>query len=175
MRGCNRITRHSNLSFSLSSPRGRFFLRYLVFSAITIGVLSVPPVILWISPWEWLWPQIFFLISVNLATLVYLTVTPWSVPYLLFSVSIGYFKTHAMLSGLVGSSQSKKWKVTKKGGSNEGSKFVLHPPYLLEIILFLYYTFLCVMCFLQANYLLGAYCGGMSLLFLSLAFGDNWL
>ena len=153
-----------------------FFLRYLVFAAITLGVLSVPPIILWISPWEWIWPEIYFLVSVNFATLVYLTVTPWSLPYLLFSVAIGYFKSHAMLSGLVGSSQSKKWKVTKKGGSTEGDgKLVLHPPYLLEMILCLYYVFLCIMAFLLTNWLLGAYCGGMSIIFIALAFGDNWL
>jgi hypothetical protein len=42
---------------------------------------------------------------------VYLYITPFSIPYLLFSVGIGYFKMWAMLSGLLGSEKSKSWKV----------------------------------------------------------------
>lgn len=38
-------------------------------------------------------------------------ITPFSIAYLVFSVAVGYYKTFAMLSGLVGSKQSKKWKV----------------------------------------------------------------
>ncbi len=43
-------------------------------------------------------------------------VTPWSLPYLLFSVVIGYFKAFAMLSGLIGSEKSKTWKVGRMAG-----------------------------------------------------------
>lgn len=42
-------------------------------------------------------------------------ITPWSLPYLLFSVAIGYFKTFAMISGLIGAEKSKKWKVRGQG------------------------------------------------------------
>ena len=36
----------------------------------------------------------------------------------LFSVAIGYFKTFAMLSGLIGSEKSKTWKVYKAFSSS---------------------------------------------------------
>eukprot|EP00955_Chlamydomonas_euryale_P081164 363538-Chlamydomonas_euryale.AAC.5 len=36
----------------------RFFLRYVLFAAITLGVLSVPPVVLWLDLWYWEWPQV---------------------------------------------------------------------------------------------------------------------
>ena len=30
----------------------RFFLRYVLFAAITLGVVSVPPIILWVDEWR---------------------------------------------------------------------------------------------------------------------------
>lgn len=45
---------------------------YILFAAVTLGVLAVPPVAMWLDPWKWEWPQIFFCITVNFAFLVYL-------------------------------------------------------------------------------------------------------
>jgi hypothetical protein len=47
-------------------------MRYVVFALITLGVLSVPPVVLWVDPWVWEWPQIYFLVAINFAMAVYL-------------------------------------------------------------------------------------------------------
>jgi hypothetical protein len=43
----------------------------LQLAVITIGVLAVPPVIM-TTGWSWQWPEIFFVVSVNSALLVYL-------------------------------------------------------------------------------------------------------
>ncbi|KAG1678377.1 hypothetical protein FOA52_015143 [Chlamydomonas sp. UWO 241] len=149
-----------------------FFSRYILFAAITFGVLSVPPVILWVDPWVWHWPQIYFMVSINFALCVYLYVTPWSIPYLLFSITIGYFKGHAMLSGLVGAERSKKWKVTKKGAGGGGGWRDLHRPYMLEMSLCIYYAGMAAASFVYLNWMLGGYCVIMATLFLILSFGD---
>ncbi len=49
-----------------------FFLRYILFAAITVGVLAVPPVALWVEQWAWEWPQIYFIVAINFALAVYL-------------------------------------------------------------------------------------------------------
>ncbi len=49
-----------------------FFLRYILFAAITVGVLAVPPVALWVETWEWSWAQIYFIVAINFALAVYL-------------------------------------------------------------------------------------------------------
>ncbi|GAX75300.1 hypothetical protein CEUSTIGMA_g2745.t1 [Chlamydomonas eustigma] len=154
-----------------------FFMRYVVFALITLGVLSVPPVVLWVDPWDWRWPQIYFLVAINFALAVYLYITPFSMPYLLFSVSIGYFKTFAMLSGLIGSEKSKTWKVTQKhGGSGSGFSWRrIHKPYTLELLLSVYYGGMSAACYLVQNWMLGGYCTVMALLFLALSFGDCFL
>jgi hypothetical protein len=131
----------------------------VLFAAITVAVLVVPPMAMFVDRWEWVWPEYFFLVSVNFALAVgsrlasaarpgrrsqlaswhaaapcpgsgtrcgrprchlpgappylqvYLYITPFSIPFLVFSVGIGYFKLWAMLSGLLGSERSKSWKV----------------------------------------------------------------
>ncbi len=50
----------------------RFFARYVMFAAITIGVLSVPPVVLWVDPWSWEAPEIFFMVAINFALAVFM-------------------------------------------------------------------------------------------------------
>lgn len=81
-------------------------------------------------------------------------ITPFSIPYLLFSVAIGYFKAWAMLGGLFGSKKSKSWKVTAKKGGVPGDEAATAPtcwqrtrevltslgrPYALESGLAVYY------------------------------------
>ena len=46
--------------------------RYLLFALVTLSVLSVPPVVMWLDPWHWAWPEIYFIVSVNFAFIVYL-------------------------------------------------------------------------------------------------------
>eukprot|EP00798_Chlamydomonas_sp_ICE-L_P016090 gene16090-22232_t len=168
-----------DISFSKRLNCYWFFTRYILFATVTIAVLSVPPVILWVDPWEWAWPQIFFFSSVNFAFIVYLFVTPWSIFYLVFSIAIGYFKTWAMLSGLVGSEKSKKWKVTKKLGAGEENGFSFanfQKPYLLELVLGAYYLGMGLAASIAyQNWMISAYCLIMGVIFAALSFGDNFL
>lgn len=41
-------------------------------AAITVGVLAVPPVVMWVDKFEWKWPEIYFVVSINFALAVYL-------------------------------------------------------------------------------------------------------
>ncbi|KAL6759438.1 nucleotide-diphospho-sugar transferase [Haematococcus lacustris] len=129
-----------------------FFARYVLFALITLAVLSVPPVALWLDPWEWQWPQIFLCVTVNFALAVYLYITPWSIAFLLFSVATGYFKAWAMLGGLIGSKKSKSWKVRAAHSLAFGGVGLSGP-----------------------SWLMGAYCSLMAVIFLALSFGDSFL
>ncbi|MEW5308121.1 MAG: hypothetical protein WDW38_000102 [Sanguina aurantia] len=151
-----------------------FFCRYVLFAVITICVLAVPPVAIWVDKWEWEWPEIFFIISINFAMAVYLVMTPFSIAYLLFSVSVGYFKTYAMLSGLIGSKKSKTWKVTQKyNGSTAGGWWTrFRKPYAIEFTLFAYYGGLAGACAFSKDWMMMGYCAVMALVFLLLSFGD---
>ncbi len=65
--------------------------------------------------------------------------------------------------------------MTKKNGA--GSKGFswqdMHKPYTLELILSAYYSGCTILvCFLMQNWLFGAYCGAMAVLFIGLSFGD---
>ena len=106
-----RIIFSKNVSFGRKMSAYWFFFRYILFAVISLVVLAIPPIILWVEHWHWGWETYYFIVSVNLALAVYLYVTPLSVLYLLFSVAIGYFKTWAMVAGLLGSKKSKSWKV----------------------------------------------------------------
>ncbi len=46
--------------------------RYLLFAGLVAVVLLVPPIVLWIEPWQWQWPEIFFMVSVNMGLVLYL-------------------------------------------------------------------------------------------------------
>jgi hypothetical protein len=39
-----------------------FFCRYFVFALVTLVALLAPPIILWLDPWVWGFPTIFFLV-----------------------------------------------------------------------------------------------------------------
>lgn len=63
-----------------------FFCRYFVFAIVTIVALLASPIILWLDPWVWGFPTIYFLVSANVAVVVYLYFTIFSYIFLLFSV-----------------------------------------------------------------------------------------
>jgi hypothetical protein len=61
-----------------------FFCRYFVFALVTLVALLASPIILWLDPWVWGFPTIFFLVSANVAVVVYLYFTILSYIFLLF-------------------------------------------------------------------------------------------
>jgi hypothetical protein len=63
-----------------------FFCRYFVFAIVTIVALLASPIILWLDAWVWGFPTIYFLVSANVAVVVYLYFTIFSYIFLLFSV-----------------------------------------------------------------------------------------
>lgn len=63
-----------------------FFCRYFVFALVTLVALAAPIIILWLDPWVWNWATIYFLVSANVAFIVYLYFTIFSYIFLLFSV-----------------------------------------------------------------------------------------
>jgi hypothetical protein len=63
-----------------------FFCRYFVFAIVTIVALLASPIVLWLDPWIWGFPTIYFLVSANVAVVVYLYFTIFSYIFLLFSV-----------------------------------------------------------------------------------------
>lgn len=63
-----------------------FFCRYFVFAIVTMVALLASPIVLWLDPWVWGWSTIYFLVSANLAVVVYLYFTIFSYIFLLFSV-----------------------------------------------------------------------------------------
>ncbi len=67
-----------------------FFCRYFVFALVTVVALLASPIILWLDPWEWTFPTIYFLVSANVAVVVYLYFTLFSYIFLLFSVVSGH-------------------------------------------------------------------------------------
>ena len=61
-----------------------FFCRYFLFAMVTMVALLASPIILWLDPWRWGFPTIFFLVSANVAVVVYLWFTLLSYFFLLF-------------------------------------------------------------------------------------------
>jgi hypothetical protein len=61
-----------------------FFCRYFLFALVTLVALLASPIILWLDPWVWGFPTIFFLVSANVAVVVYLYFTIFSYVFLLF-------------------------------------------------------------------------------------------
>jgi hypothetical protein len=88
-----------------------FFARYSLFAIVTFAALLAPPIVLWLDPWVWSWYTIWFVVSANIAAVVYLYFTWFSYIYMLFAVVLGYFKAWAMFSGIAGLKKSKSWKV----------------------------------------------------------------
>jgi beta-mannan synthase len=64
------IWRAQNISFWHKANAYWFFARYVLFAAITLAVLLVPPMAMFVDRWEWLWPEYYFLVSVNFALAV---------------------------------------------------------------------------------------------------------
>lgn len=63
-----------------------FFCRYFVFAIVTLVALLASPIVLWLDPWVWGFPTIYFLVSANMAVVVYFYFTIFSYVFLLFSV-----------------------------------------------------------------------------------------
>ena len=61
-----------------------FFCRYFLFAFVTLVALLASPIIMWLDPWVWGFPTIFFLVSANVAVVVYLYFTILSYIFLLF-------------------------------------------------------------------------------------------
>ncbi|GLC55207.1 hypothetical protein PLESTB_000959700 [Pleodorina starrii] len=171
------IVRARNIGLGRRLNAFWFFMRYILFAAITVGVLAVPPVALWVEGWDWSWPQIYFIVAINFALAVYLYVTPFSIAYLFFSVAIGYFKLWAMISGLLGLEKSKTWKVTQKFGAKSGGGLLhrIHRPYALEALLALYYAGMAAAAGISSSWIMLGYCALMFLVFLVISFGDAFM
>ncbi|PNH03644.1 putative xyloglucan glycosyltransferase 6 [Tetrabaena socialis] len=174
------IIHAKNISFARRANAFWFFLRYMLFAAITVGVLAVPPVALWVEVWAWDWPHIYFIVAINFALAVFLYVTPFSIAYLFFSVAVGYMKLWAMISGLIGLEKSKTWKVTQKYGAKQASvgllqRMTAHKPYALEACLALYYGGLAAAAGVYASWIMLGYCALMCLVFLFISFGDAYM
>lgn len=154
-----------------------FFCRYFVFAIVTIVALLASPIILWLDPWVWGFPTIYFLVSANVAVVVYLYFTIFSYVFLLFSVVLGYFKMWAMISGILGLKKSKSWKVTLKFAANDSGSWLrsYHKPYTLELALFAYYGLMLGFSIWYENWGLVAYNGIMAFSFLIVSFGDYFL
>jgi beta-mannan synthase len=156
-----------------------FFCRYFVFALVTLVALLASPIVMWLDPWVWGFPTIFFLVSANVAVVVYLYFTLLSYIFLLFSVVLGYFKLWAMISGILGLKKSKSWKVTLKfaaDGTNGGSWLrQYHKPYALELGLFAYYAVMLGFSIWYCIWGLVAYNSIMALSFLVVSFGDYFL
>ena len=173
--------------FVLSSPRDIgflsklncywFFCRYFVFALVTMVALLASPIVLWLDPWVWGFPTIYFLVSANVAVVVYLYFTIFSYIFLLFSVVLGYFKMWAMTSGILGLKKSKSWKVTLKFAANDNNSWLrsYHKPYTLELVLFAYYAAMLGCSIWYENWGLTAYNAVMSFAFLIVSFGDYFL
>jgi len=166
------IYKSKNVTFTRKISCYWFFFRYTIFSIISFLVLLIPPYMFFVARWNWSWEQILFTVTINFALAVYLYVTPFSILFLLFSVAVQYFKTWAMMAGLIGSKKSKSWKVTKKFGAGTKRKFQFHKPYLLELILFLYYGICAAWSAYNTLWIMLIYCGIMAVSFLVVAFGD---
>ncbi|KAI8476756.1 MAG: nucleotide-diphospho-sugar transferase [Monoraphidium minutum] len=154
-----------------------FFCRYFVFALVTLVALLASPIVLWLDPWVWGFPTIFFLVSANVAVVVYLYFTLLSYIFLLFSVVLGYFKLWAMISGILGLKKSKSWKVTLKFAANDSNNWLrsYHKPYTLELALFAYYGAMLGLSIWYENWGLVAYNAVMSMAFLIVSFGDYFL
>jgi beta-mannan synthase len=157
-----------------------FFCRYFVFALVTLVALLATPIVMWLDPWVWGFPTIYFLVSANVAVVVYLYFTLLSYVFLLFSVVLGYFKLWAMISGILGLKKSKSWKVTLKfaadGSGGNGSWLrQYHKPYALEMALFVYYAVMLGFSIWYCIWGLVAYNSIMALSFLVVSFGDYFL
>lgn len=164
----------SDVSFMKKLSCYIFFLRYILFSIITFAVLAVPLYELFVEKWTWSWDRIYFMSVINAPSIFYLYISIFSVPFMIFSISVGYFKTVAMISGFLNLESSKGWKVTPKFGTNSFLRR-FKKPYLIETLLCAYYIAITVLAFLRKYYGLGGYCALMSGTFLMTAFGDVFL
>lgn len=52
-----------------------FFCRYFLFALVTFVALLASPIVMWLDPWVWGFPTIYFLVSANLAVPVYWIIT----------------------------------------------------------------------------------------------------
>lgn len=66
-----------------------------MFAIVTIVALLASPIILWLDPWVWGFPTIYFLVSANVAVVVYLYFTIFSYVFLLFSVVSSHSSTRS--------------------------------------------------------------------------------
>lgn len=64
------VYRAENISFWHKANCYWFFARYVLFAAITLAVLAVPPMAMFVDKWEWVWPEYFFMASINFALAV---------------------------------------------------------------------------------------------------------
>ncbi|NBP59189.1 hypothetical protein EBU71_22080, partial [bacterium] len=138
---------------------------------IILVVLVIPSLEIWVFPWEWSWEHIYFLCAVNTPTLLYFYITSFSLLYMLFAISTGYFKVVAMISGILNLKSSRGWIVTPKFG-NKGIFRKLQKPYLIECVIMSYYAVLTGYEFAYKRYIIGSYVALMTLVFLVSSFGD---
>jgi beta-mannan synthase len=154
-----------------------FFARYSLFAIVTFAALLAPPIVLWLDPWVWTWYTIWFIVSANIATVVYLYFTWFSYIYMLFAVVLGYFKAWAMFSGIAGLKKSKSWKVTLKFACNNNLQLFrnYHKPYFLEFVLGAYYLTMVGFAMWYQQWVIAGYSGLMAFAFIFVSFGDYFL
>jgi hypothetical protein len=168
------------------------FLRYILFAVLTVTSLVVPVIIMYIWPLSLHeWESWFFIASVDATVLLMMWITVFSPFYLLFCISIGYYKTIAMLAGALNLKSSQSWVVTSKSGGKSSAesakstsildltalsdniKRFLGNVYKLELVIGLYYLVLSVNAYYSEIYIMGSALVIMGITFLLTALGDS--
>jgi hypothetical protein len=165
-----------------------FFIRYIIFSVLTVACLFIPIVMVFYNPLtsrDWvIW---YFIGSVNMATILCFYVTLFAPVFILFSITVGYYKTFAMLAGALNLESAKSWVVTTKSGGNtdtEGKKMslvdflrnildALRGAYPMETVIAIYYFALAGVSIYLKGYIYGAFCLLLAIIFLLVCLGDT--
>lgn len=167
-----------------------FFLRYILFAILTVSSLAVPLIIIYVWPLSMdEWESLFFIASVNATVILMMCITLFSPFYLLFCISIGYYKTIAMVAGALNLKSSQSWVVTSKSGGKvsddsssscvdcnslyERIKLFLGNVYMLELAISLYYLGVAADVFHMEMFVMGSALVIMSVAFLMTALGDS--
>mmetsp|Transcript_18843 Transcript_18843/g.31427 ORF Transcript_18843/g.31427 Transcript_18843/m.31427 type:complete len:678 (+) Transcript_18843:57-2090(+) len=165
-----------------------FFIRYIIFSVLTVACLFIPVVMVFYNPLtsrDWvIW---YFIGSVNMATVLCFYVTLFAPVFVLFSITVGYYKTFAMLAGALNLESAKSWVVTTKSGGNadtEGNQMslldilrnicnALRGAYPMESFIAIYYFALAGLSIYWKGYLYGAFCLTLAFVFFLVCLGDT--
>jgi cellulose synthase/poly-beta-1,6-N-acetylglucosamine synthase-like glycosyltransferase len=178
----------SDISFSKKLTCYFFFIRYIIFSVLTVACLFIPIVMVFYNPLtDRNWVVWFFIGTVNMATVLCFYVTLFAPVFILFSITVGYYKTFAMLAGALNLESAKSWVVTTKSGGNsdkEGNEMslldvlrnilnALRGAYPMESAIALYYFILAGISFYMKGYIYGGFLLLLAFVFALVCMGDT--